>query len=209
MENKRESQASPAVPELKSLTLQPLVLASASPRRAEILRAVAWPFEALPAEIDETPHASEDPVAYVERLAREKAEATAARCADSRLVLGADTTVVVEGVMLAKPLDEADARRMLRLLSGRWHEVLTGVALVRAGDEPRRVVSHQATRVRFAALSEEEIGWYVSTQEPMDKAGAYAVQGRAALFIEEIAGEYWNVVGLPVRLLYSLMRGMS
>jgi septum formation protein len=199
-----------AAPVSQSLTLEPLVLASASPRRAEILRAVGWPFEALPAEIDETPHASEDPVAYVERLAREKALATAARRADSCLVLGADTTVVVDGVMLAKPLDEADARRMLKLLSGRWHEVLTGVALVRAGREPRRVAhAHQATRVRFAALSEAEINWYVATGEPMDKAGGYAVQGRAALLIEEVAGEYLNIVGLPVRLVYSLMREMS
>ncbi|MBV9960438.1 MAG: septum formation inhibitor Maf [Acidobacteria bacterium] len=201
MEKERESQA--------CLTLPPLVLASASPRRAEILRAVGWPFEALPAEIDETPHASEEPVAYVERLAREKAAATAARRADACLVLGADTTVVVDGLMLAKPVDEADARRMLKLLSGRWHEVLTGVALVRAGtadEEPRRVVSHQVTRVRFAAMSDEEIDWYVATGEPMDKAGAYAVQGRAALLIEELAGEYWNVVGLPVRLVYRLIK---
>ena len=123
------------------------------------------------------------------------------RRAPVRLVLGADTTVVVEGEILGKPADEEDARRMLRRLSGRRHEVLTGVALVRA--ETGRSTSGVArTRVRFAELSGEEVERYVETGEPLDKAGAYAVQGRAAPFIESIEGEYWNVVGLPVRLVY-------
>jgi septum formation protein len=208
MENKREPQAYGAGLDVQGLKLEPLVLASSSPRRAEILRAVGWPFETLKVDIDETPLPSEDPATYVERLAREKAEAVARLAEGGRVVLGADTTVVVEGCMLAKPLDEADARDMLRRLSGRWHEVLTGVALIRAGEEPQSVVAHQTTRVRFAALSEAEISWYAATGEPMDKAGAYAVQGRAALFIEQIEGEYCNIVGLPVRLVYRLAREM-
>ncbi len=184
--------------------MEPLVLASGSPRRAEILRAVGWPFEASAANIDEAMRAGEQPTDYVLRLAREKAEAVAA----SRLfglVLGADTIVVAEGEVLGKPRDEMDASRMLRLLSGRTHEVLTGVALVRA-ETRRAVVGHEKTRVRFAKLSEAEIAWYAASGEPADKAGAYAIQGRAALFIEAIEGNYWNVVGLPVRLVYELAR---
>ncbi|MCA1612959.1 MAG: Maf family protein [Acidobacteria bacterium] len=183
-----------------------LVLASASPRRAEILRAVGWPFEAEAAGVDETARAGERPDVYVERLAREKAGAVA-RARLFGLVLGADTVVVVEGEVLGKPRDEEDARRMLRLLRGRWHEVLTGVALVRAEDA-RSVGAHQRTRVRFAEMTDAEVDWYVSTGEPADKAGAYAVQGRAALFIDGLEGDYWNVVGLPVRLVYELAQGM-
>jgi len=184
-----------------------LLLASQSPRRAEILRSVGWPFEAFAVEIDETPRAGEGPSAYVERLAREKAEA-AARIRHAPLVLGADTTVVVDEEILGKPESEEDARRMLRLLTNRWHEVLTGVALVSVGeggeDHTRLRVAHERTRVRFGTMTEREIDWYVRTGEPADKAGAYAVQGHAALFIEGIEGDYWNVVGLPVRLVYKL-----
>jgi septum formation protein len=183
--------------------METLVLASASPRRAEILRVVGWPFEAAPVNLKEERAAGESAVAYVERLAREKAEAAAARY-PSRLVLGADTTVVVAGEVLEKPLDDEDARRMLRRLSGRWHEVLTGVALLRAGEASRLSVAHALTEVRFAEMSDAEIEWYVASGEPMDKAGAYAVQGRASLFIEAIRGEYWNVVGLPIQLVYSM-----
>jgi septum formation protein len=184
-----------------------LLLASQSPRRAEILRSVGWPFDTFSVEIDESPHAGESPVDYVERLALGKASA-AARLKNAPLVLGADTTVVLDDTeMLAKPVDEEDARRMLRSLSGRWHEVLTGVGLVtRVPDGTlRERVSHERTRVRFGPLTESEIDWYVRTGEPADKAGAYAVQGRAALFIEAIEGDYWNVVGLPVRLVYRLV----
>ena len=117
----------------------------------------------------------------------------------------ADTTVVVEGMMLAKPADEDEAREMLKRLRGKWHEVLTGVALVRTGREANTLVSHQTTRVRFAEMTDAEIDWYVKTGEPMDKAGAYAIQGSAALFIEEVAGEYFNIVGLPVSLVYKLI----
>ncbi|HEV2913085.1 MAG TPA: Maf family protein [Pyrinomonadaceae bacterium] len=206
MEKEPESQATSGGFEAGEIFGEALVLASASPRRAEILRAIACPFERRAVDIDETRLPSEGAVAYVERLAREKATAAAATLGPGRLVLGADTVVVVDDRILGKPLDREDARRMLRLLSGRWHEVLTGVALVRDGEAARRVVSHERTRVRFAEMSEAEIDWYVATGEPLDKAGAYAVQGRAALFIEELSGDYWNVVGLPVRLVYRLAR---
>jgi septum formation protein len=207
MEKERERQASDAIRQPESLIGEKLLLASASPRRAEILRAVGWPFEPFPVDIDESPRPSEDPVAYVERLAREKAEAAAAKRQASPVVLGADTIVVANDHMLGKPRDEQDARRMLRLLSGRWHDVLTGVALLRAGEGSGLRVAHETTRVRFSAISDNEVDWYVATGEPLDKAGAYAIQGRAALFVEAIDGDYWNVVGLPVRLVYRLARG--
>jgi septum formation protein len=204
MENERASQARGGARGRELAALTPLVLASSSPRRAEILRAVGWPFEAEPANLDETRRAGEAAEEFVRRLAREKAEAVAARRLFG-LVLGADTTVVVGREVLEKPRDAEDARRMLRLLSGRWHEVLTGVALVRA-ESGRAVVGVERTRVRFAETTEEEIAWHVETGDVLDKAGAYAVQGRAALFIEAIEGDYWNVVGLPVRLVYELAR---
>jgi septum formation protein len=182
--------------------LPQLVLASTSPRRAEILRTVGWPFKASPVDIDESREAGEDAVSYVERLARAKAEAGAAR-SSAGLVLGADTVVLIDREILGKPRDEEDARRMLRLLSGREHEVLTAVALIDAHAESK--VAHEITGVKFARMSEDEISWYVSTGEPMDKAGAYAIQGQGARFIEGIKGDYFNVVGLPVRLVYRLV----
>ena len=207
MENERASQGMNPEGFAGGGAPERLVLASSSPRRAEILRAVGWPFEAETAGVDETMRAGERPVVYVERLAREKAGAVA-RARLFGLVLGADTVVVVEGEVLGKPRDEEDARRMLRLLRGRWHEVLTGVALVRAEDA-RSVVAHERTRVRFSEMTDAEVDWYISTGEPMDKAGAYAVQGCASLFIDGLEGDYWNVVGLPVRLVYELAKGMS
>ena len=188
--------------------VEPLVLASASPRRAEILRAVGWHFQVAAADVDEKMLDGESPAVYTERLAREKAEHIVASSPSQSLVLGADTVVVIDGVTLGKPRDETDARRMLRSLSGRTHEVITGVAMVRAKTNESRI-AHERTRVRFAEMSDAEIDWYVATGEPMDKAGAYAIQGRAALFIEKIDGDYWNVVGLPVRLVYRLVRGIS
>jgi len=204
MEKEVASQAAQAAgaPSLKGMT--PLILASSSPRRKEILAAVGWPFEAHTAGVDETRLAGEGPEAFVSRLARAKADAVA----QSRLfglVLGADTTVLVDGEILEKPRDAEDARRMLRNLSGRWHEVLTGVALVRA-ETGQALTGLERTRVRFAETSDEEIEWHVRTGDVLDKAGAYAIQGRAALFIEAIDGDYWNVVGLPVRLVYELAR---
>ncbi|HYX42970.1 MAG TPA: Maf family protein [Pyrinomonadaceae bacterium] len=201
METKRTSQVAEQNGMLPQAR-ETLVLASRSPRRAEILRAVEWPFEVEAADVDETLRGGEQAAHYVERLARDKAEAVAVRRLFG-LVLGADTTVVVDGEILAKPRDEAEARSMLRRLRGRWHEVLTGVALVRA-ETKRAITAYEATRVRFAPMSDAEVDWYVSTNEPADKAGAYAVQGRGALFIEAIDGDYWNVVGLPIRLVYEL-----
>ena len=207
MENERVSQAG-GVAGVKGLEgMTPLILASSSPRRTEILTAVGWPFEAQAAHIDETRLEGEAPEDLVRRLARGKAEAIA-RTRLFGLVLGADTTVVVDGQILEKPRDEEDARRMLRLMSERWHEVLTGVALVRA-ESGQTVIGLERTRVRFAAMTDEEIAWHVETGSVLDKAGAYAIQGRAALFIEGIQGDYWNVVGLPVRLLYELTRGLG
>jgi septum formation protein len=182
-----------------------LVLASSSLRRAEILSAVGWLHEAMTAGIDESRREGEDAVVYVQRLARAKAAAVAARL-DRGLVLGADTVVVVEGEILGQPRDDEDARRMLKLLSGKWHEVVTGVALLRVGHEAEALVDHERTRVRFSEMSTDEIDWYLGTGEPKGKAGAYAVQGRAALLIEEIEGDYFNIVGLPIRLVYELAR---
>jgi septum formation protein len=187
--------------------LEKLVLASKSLRRAEILRAVNWPFESAPAEIDETQKSLEDAPTYVLRLAREKAAAVATSRSEG-LVLGADTVVVIDGTVLGKPRDDDDAVRMLRMLSGRWHEVLTGVALIRAGTD-RSVTGQQTTRVKFSELTDEEIDWYVASGEPLDKAGAYAVQGMAGLLIEEVQGEYFNIVGLPIRLVYELARKIN
>jgi len=182
-----------------------LVLASKSPRRAEILRAVGWDFEAIAADVDETRYDSEGAVSYVRRLAQTKAETVTAKLRGD-LVLGADTVVVIGEAILGQPRDDEDACRMLRLLSGRWHAVLTGVALVRFGQPPHALIEHETTRVRFSEMSIDEIDWYVSTGEPKGKAGAYAIQGKGALFIEEIQGDYFNVVGLPVRLVYELSR---
>jgi len=186
------------------MQLEKIILASRSPRRAEILSAIGWPFEAVAADIDESVRADEDAVIYVKRLALTKAQTVAHKNPGS-LVLGADTTVVVDGELLGQPLDDNDARRMLKLLSGKWHEVLTGVALVRADQDAQALVDHETTSVRFAEMSDEEIDWYVSTGEPHGKAGAYGIQGPAALFVEEIAGDYFNIVGLPVRLVYELI----
>ncbi|HEX7317172.1 MAG TPA: Maf family protein [Pyrinomonadaceae bacterium] len=207
MENEGVSQAAHAAapPRLKGMT--PLILASSSPRRKEILTAVGWPFETHAAGVDETRLAGEGPEEFVTRLARAKAEAVAGTRLFG-LVLGADTTVLVDGEILEKPRDPEDARRMLRALSGRWHEVLTGVALVRA-ETGRSTVGLERTRVRFAETGDDEIDWHVLTGDVLDKAGAYAIQGRAALFIEAIDGDYWNVVGLPVRLVYELARGFE
>jgi septum formation protein len=178
-----------------------LILASGSPRRKELLTAAGWEFEAITAGIDESVRPGEDPVTYVQRLALSKAEAVAAKL-ERGLVLGADTTVVVDNQILGQPIDDDDANRMLQLLNGKWHEVLTGVALVRVGGESR--VEYETTRVRFAEMSEREVDWYISTGEARGKAGAYGIQGAAGLFIEEIEGDYFNIVGLPIRLVYEL-----
>jgi len=162
-------------------------------------------LEIVVADIDETRYDGEAPMDYVRRLSLAKATVVASKIEEG-LVLGADTTVAIDDHILEKPTDDEDARRMLKLLSGRWHEVLTGVTLVRRYRKREPMVAVETTKVRFAELSDAEIDWYVSTGEPLDKAGAYGIQEKAALFIEEIQGDYFNVMGLPVRLVYKLIK---
>ncbi len=171
-----------------------MVLASQSPRRQELLRQVGVRFEVAPADIDESPHHDEAPVDYVRRLAATKAETVEHRRGDGRPVLGADTVVVVDNVLLGKPRNEVHACEMLSRLSGRSHEVLSAVALSRAGTR----VSLSRTRVWFRTLEHAEIEAYVETGEPLDKAGAYAIQGYAAAYVERIDGSYSGVMGLPL-----------
>jgi len=178
-----------------------LVLASQSPRRAEILRQAGIPFTVRVTQVDETPLLEESPADYVQRLAEMKALAVEA--AQEEIILGADTTVVVGGEMLGKPADDADARRMLEALAGRRHEVLTGICLRRGSDLIRDCA---ATQVWFTPMTPQEIEAYVASGEPLDKAGAYGIQGLASKFIERIEGCYFNVVGLPVALVYRHLR---
>ena len=178
-----------------------LVLASRSPRRAELLRAAGIEFTVRSVEIDETPREGEIPRDYVQRLAEEKARAIAAD--ESEIVLAADTTVMLGREIMGKPADAEDAIRMLRALAGRKHQVITGVFLKRGDDVAGDVAS---TDVWMAPMSEAEIADYVASGEPMDKAGAYAIQGLASRFIERIDGSYSNVVGLPIALTYRLLR---
>lgn len=178
-----------------------LILASASPRRSELLTAAGIFFEIAAANVDETPLTGEAAEGYVRRLAEAKAQAAAAVHPDAT-ILGADTVVVVDGRILGKPATAADARAMLTELSGRTHEVLTGVALVTPSGTQTAV---ESTSVEFSRLTSGEIEWYVESGEPMDKAGAYAIQGLASRFIERIEGSYSNVVGLPVSLVYRLL----
>jgi septum formation protein len=175
-----------------------LVLASRSPRRAELLRAAGIDFTVRSVEIDETPREGEAPRHYVLRLAKEKALAVSAD--DNEVVLAADTTVVLGSEIMGKPIDAADATRMLRALAGQKHTVITGVFLKRG------VIA--STDVWMAPMSDAEIAEYVASGEPMDKAGAYAIQGLASRFIERIDGSYSNVVGLPVALVYRLLRSL-
>jgi septum formation protein len=196
-----------------SLQSRRLVLASASPRRQELLRNAGILFEVCPANIAETPLSRELPRAHAERLAREKAQAISIQRPHD-FILGADTIVVIEGEILGKPSDEQDAAQMLHLLSGRTHQVITGVCLrgpdlrtdnqeLRTGFEDTR---SELTHVTIAELSAEEIHTYVATQEPMDKAGAYAIQGLASRWISRIEGDYFNVVGLPIALVYRMLK---
>jgi septum formation protein len=181
----------------------PLVLASASPRRAEILTALGIPFTVVATDVDETVAPGESGRAAASRLAAEKAAASAAlRPGD--WVLGADTLVLLDDAILGKPRDGTDARGMLRRLSGREHRVVTAVRLTRASGPGLEAI--EESRVRIAPLDEEEIRWYVSTGEPLDKAGAYAVQGLGARFVESVEGSFTNVMGLPARSVYRLLR---
>ena len=190
-----------------------LVLASASPRRQELLRNAGIPFVVQPTNIPEVPQPGEAPRAFAERMAREKA-LTVFRRRPNDFVLGADTIVVVDGEILGKPRDSADAVRMLRVLSGRTHQVLTGVCLVgprlRTEDRQQEAgfedIRSETTLVTVDPLGDDDIHSYVSTGEPTDKAGAYAIQGRASRWVSRIEGDYFNVVGLPVSLVYKMLR---
>ena len=182
-----------------------LVLASASPRRRDLLAGLQLDFEVRSAEIDESALTDELPEDHVLRLARAKAQAVAW---PGELVLAADTVVVLEGRILGKPADPAEAQQMLSSLTGREHDVYTGVALFEP-DRDTLVSATDRSEVRIAALDKDEISWYVSTGEPLDKAGSYAIQGLGALFVERVVGNYTNVVGLPLPLTRSLFRQLS
>jgi len=197
-----------------------LVLASASPRRRDLLAQAGYAFEVVPADIPEDLQPGETPIGYVLRLAREKAEAVAGspelaalrhRADGPAIILGADTTVVApNGEILAKPEDDADAARMLRLLAGATHKVITGVALVAptAGDAITEVAA-EVTWVTMLTPTEEELAEYIATGEPRGKAGAYGIQGRAARWIPRVHGCYFNVMGLPLALVASMMEGIE
>jgi septum formation protein len=186
-------------------SLVQLVLASASPRRAELLAAAGFSFAIRPAEVDERCRDQEPVEVYVSRLAIEKSRAVA-RDHPSDIVLGADTAVVVGDAMFGKPSDAEEAVRMLAALSGKDHSVWTGLAVTVGGETTSAVVQ---SVVRFSPLSPEEIAWYIATGEPRDKAGAYAVQGLASRFIEEVRGSYSNVVGLPIATFYRILRQLG
>jgi septum formation protein len=179
-----------------------LILASASPRRAELLARAGFEFDVAPAGVDETPRHGETPAAYALRVAGDKARTTAAQSGTAAPIVAADTVVVAEGRLLGKPADEHEAADMLRQLSGRIHHVHTAVVVLTGARQLAEVVT---TRVRFVALTDEEIRWYVSTGEPFGKAGAYAIQERGSRFVDWIEGSWSNVVGLPVAAVYRLL----
>jgi len=180
------------------------ILASASPRRRELLASIGLEFDVIPSAVPEVREAGESPEEYVARLSREKASAIAAKNAE-RWIIAADTTVLLGEELLEKPLDGADAKRMLATIAGKTHIVYTGVTLQNAagGYHDTRVAESE---VRMLPLLEREIAWYVTTGEPLDKAGAYAVQGIGAMFIDSVHGSYTNVVGLPLALLYQMLK---
>jgi septum formation protein len=182
-----------------------LILASSSPRRRELLTQVALTFDVVPAHIDETRHTSEEPTSYVQRLALEKAQ-TIHALNPGAFVLGADTTVEIDGHALEKPADRADAERMLRTLSGRTHHVHTGLALL----SPQGQRTHlETTAVTFSFIDDAELQHYLESAEPYDKAGAYGIQGYAARWIPRIDGDYFNVMGLPLAATMRLLRQLN
>ena len=190
--------------------MQRIILASASPRRAELLRAAGFDFDIMPADVDETVDVEETPDGYVRRVALSKAQTVLPR-AGGRPVLGADTVVIIDTEILGKPADDRDAKRMLRMLSGREHVVLTAVCVAQqaAGESTRTQMRLERTTVRFAPMSDDEIEWYVASGEPRDKAGGYAIQGLASRYVTRIDGSYSNVVGLPISLVYQMLQGAA
>jgi septum formation protein len=186
-----------------------LVLASNSPRRIELLRNAGFDFEVVPSDVDEgVPNPEELPEDYALRLARAKALHVAARSPSGSWVLGADTIVTAGGLILGKPSGPFDATRMLRLLSGQTHEVITAICLAKTPDQIA-ALKHETTFVTFRELNDDEIRAYVGSREPLDKAGAYAIQGLASKFVTHISGCYFNVVGLPVPLLYEILKTLG
>jgi septum formation protein len=185
-----------------------LILASASPRRAQILRDAGISFSVVSSAVDETPYPGESPQQMVQRLAEAKAELVAARTIGPALLVAADTVVVLDGQILGKPRSTEDARRMLELFSGRTHSVLTGVCVIRLPEMERRQFL-ETTNVHFTRLTRDEISRYLSTEEPYDKAGAYAIQGHAGRYIPRIEGCYFNVVGLPLARLVDALQELG
>ena len=185
-----------------------LILASSSPRRAEILRDAGISFTVLSSAVDETPVPGENPQQHVQRLADAKAELVAARTVGPAILVAADTVVVLDGQILGKPRSTEEARRMLELFSGRTHSVTTGVTLLRLPEMDRRQFV-ETTLVHFNKLSRDDISRYLSTEEPYDKAGAYAIQGHAGRYIPRIEGCYFNVVGLPLARVVSALRELG
>ena len=185
-----------------------LILASSSPRRAEILANAGLPFSVLSSAVDESPYPGEAPAALVQRLANAKADLVTARAVGPAIILAADTVVVLDDKILGKPSSIEDARHMLQQLSGRTHSVLTGVALVRLPDGERRQFI-ESTLVHFRPITDEELFSYLATEEPYDKAGAYAIQGQAGRYIPRIEGCYFNVVGLPLSRVLTELKGLG
>ena len=185
-----------------------LILASSSPRRAEILANAGLPFSVLSSAVDESPNPGETPAALVQRLANAKADLVTARAVGPAIVVGADTVVVLDDKILGKPRSSDEARHMLQQLSGRTHSVLTGVAMVRLPDGERRQFT-ESTLVHFRPVTQEEIASYLATEEPHDKAGAYAIQGQAGRYIPRIEGCYFNVVGLPLSRVLTELQSLG
>ncbi len=184
-----------------------LVLASASPRRSELLRSVGLDFEVVPADIDESVRPGESPSAYVARLSAEKARVVAGRIGADCVVVAADTTVDVDGQILEKPIDESDARRMLALLSGRTHLVHTGVTVAASSPAPVTIVVE--TAVEFIEMTPAMADWYIGTGEPVDKAGGYAIQGAGGALVRRLDGSVTNVIGLPLAETLELIRASA
>jgi septum formation protein len=193
---------------LNNMKATRIILGSASPRRRHLLAELGMPFEVVEPNVDETPWANEEPASHALRIAAEKARAVLSREADNgpATIVAADTIVVVERQILGKPADASEARAMLQMVSGRWHEVITGLCVLKQGSSAVEEIGRaERTRVRMRPIAAAEVDAYIATGEPMDKAGAYAIQGGASAFVENIEGSYSNVVGLPMEVLRKIL----